>query len=316
MNAPYDVRPILSALAYFDVFDYPLTLLEVYQYRFQREVLTASDNMSLPDVEAALNILISAQKIQYKEGFYFLTGRERVASLRLKKYKIAYEKYKIAKWVAGWLSRFPFIRLLAVCNTLAYSNAEDRSDIDFFIIAHSRRIWTSRFLCVLALAVFGMRPKPENKSDKICLSFWVSRDNLNLLPIAKDPYDIYLYYWIARLAPLYDAGGVYEEFLKANQWVRGYIPDFLPYQPIDQRRLDRSSWAKRFCEWALNGMAGEMIERLLKAVQLRRMNDKIKAQSRLNNKDVVVTDQMLKFHVGDRREEFRRAFEERLKSII
>ncbi len=63
-------------------------------------------------------------------------------------------------------------------------------------------------------------------------------------------------------------------------------------------------------------MAGEMIERLLKAVQLRRMNDKIKAQSRLNNKDVVVTDQMLKFHVGDRREEFRRAFEERLKSII
>lgn len=41
---------------------------------------------------------------------------------------------------------------------------------------------------------------------------------MNLENVAIDD-DIYLYYWIYYMKPVFIRGGIYEEFLKANSWI-------------------------------------------------------------------------------------------------
>ena len=68
----------------------------------------------------------------------------------------------------------PFVEMIAICNSLAFANSHDNSDIDFFIIGKKNRLWLDQLLSVAIIKFLNLRPKPNNTKNKICLHFFLS----------------------------------------------------------------------------------------------------------------------------------------------
>ncbi|MBI4276719.1 hypothetical protein HY629_02675 [Candidatus Uhrbacteria bacterium] len=231
-------------------------------------------------------------------------------TVREERQTIAYRKWRKALRVGRWLAMMPYVQMVAVCNNLAYDNATDESDIDLFIVTTSKRVWAARFFVSGFLALLRLRPTRRTTRDKICTSFFVSTDHLNIsnLQLAASsqqlgaPADPYLLFWTATLYPIYDRGGVYERFWNANAWIKEYLPNAVPVIPHPWRTV-RPALSPRFPE----SIFGAWFERFVKRIQMRAFPKNIRE---LMNKDtrVVVTDKVLKFHTNDRREEYRYHF--------
>ena len=87
---------IIEVIVFFDVFLYPLSSLEVWQFLFLKcDYSNVIDN--LKDLEE--NNLISANK-----GFYCLPGSENNVKVRLERYNYSYEKLKkLGQYPGFWL---------------------------------------------------------------------------------------------------------------------------------------------------------------------------------------------------------------------
>jgi len=344
-------KSIFSAVAYCDIFDYPLTAGEIWKWLFRDEIWGSSLFNVQKELEESENF---KSLLGSRRGFYFLKGREATIELRQIRYSLAERKFKKALRVVRFLRFAPGIRMTAVCNSLAWSNASEESDIDFFIVTASNKIWTARFWTAGLLTLFGLRPTKNKTRDKICLSFFVDEDNLNLEKIAIDQPDIYLIHWITQLAPIYDRGGVYEKFLKANKWIKKYLPnsfgnevgerrkvpsaglpqkhasqDTLPYIESESPRalpradrinsiensFDQSALRKVFSADTSSAQRRKTAERFFRWVQLKVMPDKLKEMA---NKDtrIIVSDGVLKFHDGDRRKEYKRRWEDKMVKLL
>ena len=161
-------QAILKTLAYFDIFDYPLTLVEIWKWLYVENNRSAS----LSEVRQSLAQL--AGRVETKNGFWFLPGRSGIIQTRLERYSIAEEKFKKLLKVVKVLRRIPFIKMIAVCNRLAYSNTDEKGDIDLFIITEKNRLWLTRLLAVGWLKLNKQRPMPGNKKDAIDTNFFLS----------------------------------------------------------------------------------------------------------------------------------------------
>ncbi len=294
-------KSIIATLAFFDIFDYPLTLLELWRWSYGFEA-------SLAEVEEILSSLVG---VENQSGFYFLAGRSAIVKTRLDKYNIAEDKFVWARRAAWLLGKLPFIRLVAVCNTLAYNNSRPEADIDFFIVTAKNRIWTARLINVFLFQFLGWRPTAEKRQNKICLSFFVSEDGLNLQPAVLGEEDVYFHFWLATLLPLYDQGGYYQKFLAANKWLKNYLPNSQEYI-LNQRRMVRPSFSliKKILELHPN-----WLEKFYKYWQLKLLNKKLKALMNQGT-SVMVSDKILKFHPIDKRKEYGELWRRKLAAIL
>ncbi len=299
-------KSLAAALAYFDVFDYPLTLPELRRFRGQAE--TADGDVQDPDFSDVLDAL-SGLPVGVSDGFYHLKGREGTVAERRLRYRSAERKFRRARRFAGFLARLPSVRFAAVCNSLSLSHAADGSDIDLFVVARPGTVWATRLIAAGVLAALGLRPEEGNERDRLCLSFLVSENALDLSGLKLPVDDAYLPYWVATLLPLYDAGGLLKRLIAANSWIRRRIPgvrlqDYAQGRQIEPRRPIAPLLP-----------AFRLFDTAARDFQSRLFPERIR---RLMNRDtrVVVNDDILKFHVDDRREAVTRAFRERLAALL
>jgi len=322
---------ILATVNYFDIFDYPLTLIEVYKYLINnagdRQI---EQGINLFGLAEYLNQLCRAGLMDSLNGFYFLAGRSQIAKLRINRYKLSQSKYKKAIKISQLLKFIPGIRLIAICNNLAYNNSRQGSDIDLFIITSKRRIWFVRFFCNLILSVLGQRPKLLNteeamvagkfsvnqiNQDKICNSFFITENNLNLEPYKICDNDWYLMFWLQQIKPIYDQNNLYKKFVQANCRVKKFFPykfsenNFIFYQTIYRSFLD--SQLKNF----FDKLAINLDEKFYKWLQFKLMPKKLKQLSQKSDSRVIIADNILKFHQNDRRLEYNQEFDRRLRGI-
>jgi len=288
----------LKTLIYFDIFDFPLTRLELEKWTYYDNEINS--------------ITESANLIGEKYGFYFLKGRERVIRERLDRYQIAERKFKKAIKIAKIFRWIPLIKLIAVCNRLGYSNAQDDSDIDLFIITQKNRIWLTRFLTVGFLSLFNLRPKGDITRDKFCLTFFVSEGNLNLekilLPKEKGLSDIHFIYWLSQFVPIYEKDKMWSKFTQANSWIKKYLPNFYQYQTHKRRNVKPVVLSSRCYTVSL---LGNSLEKLAKKIQLAIMPKKLKELADGKNTNVIISAQILKFHANDRRRKYRNLFQQK-----
>lgn len=169
---------------------------------------------------------------------------------------------------AAWLLQIvPFIRFVGLSGSLAYDICKESSDIDLFMIAKSGRIWTMRFFAVVLLKASGLYRKgnlPKERAGKICANRYVSDQYLLINP--QNRYHAQDY---TQMIPLYDSGGVYNKFLKKNEWMQKY--GFFP--PRRAKILVQSagilSGIRKVLEWILSGILGDHVERAAKKFQLK-----------------------------------------------
>ncbi|MFH1192130.1 MAG: hypothetical protein V1655_01515 [bacterium] len=315
-----DYRAIISTLCYFNIFDYPLTKFEIWKFLFQKNS-GGDNNVSLFQIEQMLKKLKEKNIAKEKNGFYYLNADEKhpdIIRTRIKRNRIAEQKYKKALRIIKILRCIPTIKMIAVCNTLSYNNAKESSDIDLFIITKEKNIWLSRLLAVSILKILNLRPKPNNSSDKICASFFVSENNSDLEKIqitppfhkGEDggfyiknnplPFDIYLIYWIATLVPIYNKEKTYEKFMDKNLWIKKYLPNADLYLTSPEKNLTSK---KSLLYFIFYFSIFIIPEKLAKKIQLIVMPKNLRQMSNKDTK-VILNNSMLKFHDKDRREEY------------
>jgi len=337
-------KSVLATIAYYDILDYPLTGLEVFKYLINPlHVIAQSDlkkNLELEPLNKTsfLDILKILENkslkkiIDEKNGFYCIRkARLRPAGSgnpnapiridKLVKQRIERQKIAVARWkkvykVIKFLQPCPFIKMIAVCNSLAIDNSKKQADIDFFIIVKRNRIWLTRFLITFIVWLLGEWRHKKRIAGKICLSFYITDQALNLKSITIEPYDIYLAHWVAQLKPVYCRNQIYEEFISENQWLRNYLLNFDQILNIRHPEFKTNkflSFIQKLLEKILIGWLGNLIEKLFKIIQKYKISSKTIAHKIPTA--VVVSDKILKFHENDRREFFQEKFKERLKLL-
>ncbi len=314
----YLERAIYATIAYFDIFSYPLTSIEIWKWLFLKKEHQLR-KFSLDDVVVAIDGSQSLkQLLSKKNGFHFLKGREGIVETRWKRHNYTQRRFRRMRKFARLVQMIPFVEGVAACNTIAISDIRKDSDLDVFIIVRHGRMWYTRFKITALAWLARMLRHGDKVADRICLSFFITDDALNLESIAKKPYDIYLMYWISLLVPLWDKG-VFQDFSKQNAWVRDYLPNYTPYSSEEMKRLEKDvpfyQGLRRMGEAVLGGGFGNIVERFFRRLERGKMKERLGKLDK-ENTDVIVSDQMLKFHEVDKRDKFRIKYESYLDQIV
>lgn len=271
---------------------------------------------------AQLKELAQKGAVVENRGFFFLPGSAEATERRIGRILWENEKMKIAQRAAKILSLVPFIKLIAVCNTLSFGVSQKESDIDFFIVARAGRLWLVRALSGMLLFVFRLYRRGRIVQNQVCLSFFIADTNLNLRKLAlaenSDGPDIYLIYWITQLIPLINREQTLEKFWFTNEWISVYLANWdHKNQENDYRCVAENkffSWIRSAGKYVWGGFWGDRLEYICKRLQLFKMRGNITSRRFANGTDVVVSDEVLKFHEQDRRELFRKMWKENLES--
>ncbi|MFZ4648575.1 MAG: hypothetical protein ACOYMB_02980 [Patescibacteria group bacterium] len=284
---------VLKTFAFFDTFNYPLTVFEAWRLC---EVKT-----EFLEISKVLNENYLASRLTQKNGFYFLIGRENLVEERRKFALLSEQKMQRAR-LAVRLWRFvPGLKGVALCNNFYY---RPESDIDLLVITAKNSLWLTRFLTIAITQLIGLRINNKKTADQICLSFFVSEDGLDLSPLMMPDSDPYFIYWFAFLDPLFD-DGVFTKFWNENLNIRRKLPNAnLPTEAPFRVLARKSHWlAPVFFDNCVRPWQKKVISR-----------KKINPDNEPTG--VVSSETVLKSHEQDRRREFRHRFEENLKKHL
>jgi len=305
-------QAILKTLAFFEIFNYPLTLVEIHKWLYH-----PAARYSLVEILQALKSDNLQDKVYQKFGFYFIAGHAGDVDIRLDRYSIAENKFRIARRFARWIDWLTFVKMIAVCNNVGYNNATAKSDIDYFIVVDRGRIWWSRLVITLVATILRLRRHGNKFVDRVCLSFYIGQDHLNLSDIALKPADPYLVYWFATLAPIFD-DDTYDKFLSENSWFKSYLPNFYP-TVLNHRRsvqpLGYARFSRRLGQLVSGGALGGRLESFARLVQVNKVKAYLGESLNQRNTNVVISSSMLKFHKIDRRQLYRSGWEKNLNNL-
>ena len=218
-------KSIIATIAYYDVFDYPLTSFEIWKYLIvQNQSLglypEPAEPIRLEDVVKALETESVRRHIGHLNGSYFLQGRRVLAERRLKRGKLAIAKLHGVRKLVFWLRFVPFVRMVALTGSLAMKNSEASGDWDLLIVLRSGHIWTGRALLTGLLQLFGKRRHGEDVADRACLNYWITTDSLEI--ITKDLFSSNEYFFITPLFGFEE----FRKFQEKNQWIRRFRPQY------------------------------------------------------------------------------------------
>lgn len=289
-------KAIIKTLSFFSLFSYPLTKEEIFSYLWKAKI---DRNELYKKLEEMRNDGVLAEKY----GYYFLPDRD-IAENRRQYFLESELKLKIARKAVKKISMVPFIKAIFVCNSVAFGTAEKNSDIDFFIVTAKKRLWLVRFLTNIILLIFGLRVGKNKTGNRICLSFYLNEENLDLKNIRVVPEDVYLSFWLATLLPLYDPQRIGDKIIKENRWLSELLPNFpesLSFYIKEVKNGGMKSFLKKILEKTWGKAYGDLMEKQAAEAQKTKLKFSLKEQIAPN---VVLDDTMLKFHENDRRREY------------
>jgi len=208
---------VLSALAFFALYDSPLHLQRI------RELLNQS--ATLEEVQHILSKLVEDNKIFQAGNLYSLKPWQ-ASDYRDRQIEISKKWQKIDSYYK-WLAVLPFVRLVSVINSLSLGTADADSDIDFFVVTKNRRLYFVRSVIIVLFRLLGVYKTRERIKDKFCFGFFVTQNNLNLESLQIKPADPYLDFWLASMRPVV-GGQQYWELMQQNSWLRAKFPNFEP----------------------------------------------------------------------------------------
>jgi predicted nucleotidyltransferase len=200
-------RNILATLAYFDMFNYPLTQAEIY--------LFLGNKIDFELFNDALICLFNEDVIHRFDKFYTLSADHHIAARRIEGNKKAAELIRIAEKVGNLLIKFPYVRGIAISGSLSKNFADAGSDIDLFIITEKNRLWIARTL----MHCFKKLTFLVNKEHLFCMNYYIDMKQLEI-----PEKNIYTAIEVCTLIPL-QGDITFVEFYAANTWTSEFLPN-------------------------------------------------------------------------------------------
>ncbi|WP_183564825.1 nucleotidyltransferase domain-containing protein [Mucilaginibacter sp. SP1R1] len=260
-------KNILATLAYFDVFNYPLTREEICLFLPARYEPAQFDE--------AMACLVSSRLIYRFDKFYALKNDLYLIRRRNEGNRKAFEMIKTARKVGDILIKFPYVRGIAISGSLSKNYADDESDIDLFIITAPNRLWIARtlmhFLKKLTFLV--------NREHYFCMNYYIDEQQLE---IAEK--NVYTATEVVTLIPI-QGDTTFADFFTANAWTRNYLPNHI--MRMSTAKSIGKVFFKGAVEWLLNNRLGNALDDHLMKITAGRWNQKTR-QKRLNNHGILL----------------------------
>lgn len=261
---------ILETLAYFDLFDYPLSKAETFLFLKTKYRYEAFDE--------ALQSLLNNGFIHQFDKFYTLRNDHYLVVRRSEGNKKAADMIKIAEKVGGLLIRFPFVRGVAISGSLSKNYADDNSDIDLFIITAKNKLWIARTI----MHCFKKLTFLINKEHLFCMNYYIDEAQLE---IAEK--NVYTAIEVATLMPL-QGDTVFERFYSSNTWIRQYLPN--KNMRVASAKPLKNIFFKNLAEALFNNPVGNVLDNLLMKITGSRWTKKTQ-QKKLNDHGIIMSMQ-------------------------
>jgi len=260
-------KNILKTLSYFDIFRYPISKAEIMTFHAS-ESRTAS-------IDEALENLCKNGLVFKLDEFYTLQYDHSLLERRRKGNSLANEQMKTAYKAAAILARFPYVKGLAISGSLSKNFAEEKTDIDFFIITAVNRLWIARTILHLfyKLNIFTGRQR------WFCLNYYVDEAAQEIVE-----KNIFTAIEIATLLPM-QGKATLANFMKANEWKNNYFPNCknnTTATPIIKKG-PFATLVERLC----NGNVGNKLDNWLMHYTDKRWKKKV-SQNRKNSKGIAI----------------------------
>jgi len=260
-------KNILATLAYFDVFNYPLTQSEIFLFLAKRYDHAFFSN--------AIISLVAEHAIYKFDNFYTLKNDISIAKRRSAGNKKAAELIKVAERVGNLLVKFPYVRGIGISGSLSKNFADEQSDIDLFIITAGNRLWIARTL----LHFFKKMTFLVNKQHLFCMNYFIDEQGLEIVE-----KNIYTAIEVATLIPL-EGDTSFEKFYSANTWSRIYLPNNC--MRVASAKPVKNTVLKTVVEVLLNNRFGTFLDHRLMRITANRWLKKTQ-QKKLNTRGIIM----------------------------
>ena len=293
---------IISTLAFFSLYELPLTSRRICE-------LLMNYTADVEQVETALEILVLDGKV-IRSGNLYSVKSWNPGLYHDRQIEISKKWAKIDQYF-NWLAVLPFVRLVAVINSLGLGTADSDSDIDFFVITKNNRLFFVRSMIIVLFRLLGVYKTKQQIKDRFCFGFFVTEDNLNLEPLLLKPHDPYLEFWLANMRPI--VGGIsYWQLMQQNKWLADSFPNFNATVRLSSAKqpsllIKSIKFLLEILFW-LPSILGEPILRKI------HINHTFKlAENNTVTSTTIANAKMLKLHGYDVRAEVAQAYERVLK---
>ncbi|MBI5934885.1 MAG: hypothetical protein HY867_14365 [Chloroflexi bacterium] len=290
IRRPLDVA-ILEALAYSDIFDYPLSLDELHRY--------LPVPASRADLAPALANLRG--RVAERDGYYFLSNRDEIVDIRQARAAASAKPFARAMQIGRILGRLPFVRMVGLTGSLATLNLSKNPDLDFMLVASRERVWTARALSLLVgrwARLLG---------NTLCPNLIISETALEW-PLR----DLYSARELCQMIPV--AGmDVYHRLRVANSWTSEFLPNAIEPPVIVLPEVALLEVSQTSEVWGARLLRGKLGDRL----ELWEMNRKV---ARLSSQpgfgeETVFNAEVCQGNFHHHRKWTREAYEERLADL-
>ena len=234
-------KSIIKTLAYYDIFEYPLTAEEIYQN-------LGTNSVSNLDVLNEIEILSDKGLVYRKNKFYLLRNNDILISRRIAGNNLAEKKINSAYRMTKFISKFPYVRAVLLSGSISKGYMEEGSDVDYFIITHPNRLWVTRLLLMLFKKVFLF-----NSRKVFCINYFVDTETLEI-----EEKNIFTATELATLIPTYGKE-LYDELYKKNSWIRDFYPNF-PKRDSNIISNNKNSLIQKTFEKILSNSFGDKLD--------------------------------------------------------
>jgi hypothetical protein len=155
---------------------------------------------------------------------------------------------RVARKIGRFLSRFPYVRAIGISGSLSKNFADEKSDLDFFVITAANRLWIVRILYSLLYKIAS----PAGLKNWFCLNYFIDELDLEI-----NEHNLFTAVELSTLMPLKGAH-VFRNFFHSNRWVCEYIPNYTPNYTY--LKDTPPNFLKRLAEWVLNSSFGDRLD--------------------------------------------------------
>ncbi len=229
---------ILKTIAYFDLFNYPLTLEDI-----RRFLDIEADEAG---ISAETEMLVREGRLYQLGAYYSLQNNAALALRRLRGEAHADELLRIAARGARLLYHFPFVRGVCISGSLSKRCADEKADIDYFIITSANRIWIARTL----MHLFKKLTFLTGHQHRFCMNYYVDEDALEIRE-----KNIFTAIELFTLLPMCGDEEL-NEFFHANDWAAEYFPGYRN-RGRKAQETHSASFIKRLFERVLSNRLGQ-----------------------------------------------------------
>jgi predicted nucleotidyltransferase len=214
------------------------------------------------EIDHGLAFLCASALIYQQNEFYSLHQNPLLIARRRKGNEMAALQMPIAQKAGKILSKFPFVTGVAISGSLSKNFSTEHTDIDFFIITQSNRLWLARTIMHLYKKLTFL----TGKQHWFCMNYYVDE----ACPEIAEK-NIFTATELFTLLPV-QGNKSFTLFRKANNWVENY---FCAFSGKNATVPEISkSWLAKLVEGLLNNQLGEWLDRYLMRITDKRWKKK------------------------------------------